>query len=297
MGEDLASHTVWANGEIMAGHAATVSVLDHGFLYGDGVFEGVRYYNGAPFRLTAHLERLFDSARSIQLTVPYEQATMVPAVQKTIQRSGLRDGYLRIIVSRGEGALGLDPRSCKRPNVFIIAGPLSFLPPAVYENGARVIIAATRRLPVAGLDPRIKSLNYLNHILARLEANAADADEALLLNERGYVAEGTADNLFIVKKGEIRTPRTADGALAGITRELVIHLAAEAGIPVKEMALAPYDLHTADECFLCGTGAELIPVGTIGGHTLAACPGPVFSAIRERFEQTVRMETSPGVYT
>jgi len=284
----------WMNGEVVPAAEATVSVLDHGLLYGDGVFEGIRFYNHRAFRLGAHLERLALSARAIALQIPYEPEALSAAVGQTIAAFGQLDGYLRLVVTRGAGPLGLDPRGCARPNVFLIAARLSLADASVREQGARLIMASTRRLPADGLDPRIKSLNYLNHILARIEANHAGADEAVLLNGAGRVAEGTAENLFVVRGGELLTPPVIDGALDGITRNCIMELAADAGLPVREAPLAPYDLYTADECFLTGTGAELIPVRDIDGRPLVGCPGPVFRDLEQRFADLVARETAPG---
>jgi len=277
----------WLNGRIVPLDEARLSVFDHGLLYGDGVFEGIRFYHRRPFRLEAHLERLFDSARAICLDIPTTHAALAAAVLETIAASTLEDGYLRVVATRGVGPLGIDPSRCANPGLFIIADQLRMIDSETRERGARLIIAATRRLPPDGLDPRIKSLNYLNHILARIEANQAGADEAILLNAAGRVAEGTADNVFIVRRGKLLTTPPVEGALAGITREVVLDLAREAGIAAEEIALAPYDLYTADECFLTGTGAELIPVAEIDGRSLRACPGPVFRDLASRFQRLV----------
>ena len=280
----------WLDGTVVPVEKARIPVLDHGLLYGDGVFEGVRLYQGRPFLLDAHLERLLRSARAIGLDLPWSRAALVEAVQATVSAWGRPEGYLRILITRGEGALGIDPRSCTRPRLLVIAGELTLVPERVREEGARVIVAATRRLPPDGLDPRIKSLNYLNHILARLEANAAGADEALLLNAQGRVAEGSADNLFVAQEGVLLTPPPIDGALAGITRALILELARDAGIEAREVSLAPYDLYTADECFLTGTGAELIPVREVDGRAMGACPGPLFRRLQRAFQARVEAE-------
>lgn len=278
----------WLNGRLVPAAQATVSVMDHGLLYGDGVFEGIRFYSGRAFRLAQHIERLILSARAIALTLPYDAQTLAAAVNETIAAFGEADGYIRLVATRGVGPMGLDPRGCRAPTVFIVADRLRLVDERTRERGARVIIAATRRLPPDGLDPRIKSLNYLNHVLARMEANRAGADEAILLNSAGRVAEGTADNLFIVRAGELQTPPPVEGALAGITREAVLALARDCGIPAREVPLAPYDLYTADECFLTGTAAELIPVAEVDGRAMTACPGPVFKRLRDRFCEVVR---------
>lgn len=280
----------WFNGKIVPISEARISVFDHGLLYGDGVFEGIRFYRRTPFKLQAHIDRLFDSARAIALDIPVDPATLSGAVKETIAAFDGEEGYLRVVVTRGEGALGIDPRSCGKPSVFVMADQLSMISQEIRQRGARLIIASTRRLPPDGLDPRIKSLNYLNHILARIEANQVGADEAILLNAAGRVAEGTADNVFIVKHGTLATPPVTDGALAGITRGVVLELARAAGMPARETTLAPYDLYTADECFLTGTGAELIPVAEVDGRRMASCPGPVFDEIGRRFKDLVNAE-------
>lgn len=281
----------WLNGKRVAPQQAVVSVFDHGLLYGDGVFEGIRFYNGRAFRLQAHLDRLVLSARAIALNLPYTPTQLADAVVETIAAAGVSEGYLRLVVTRGVGPLGLDPTRCHSPSVFIIADRLQLVSGETRSQGAKVIIAATRRLGPDGLDPRIKSLNYLNHILARLEASHAGADEAILLNSAGRVAEGSADNLFIVRNGELLTPPVMEGALDGITRQVVLELAVELGIPHREIPLAPYDVFVADECFLTGTGAELIPVASVDGRLLEQCPGPFFTAIQAAFRECVERET------
>jgi len=204
------------------------------------------------------------------------------------------EGYLRVVVTRGSGPLGINPASCARPELIVMASQLQMVDERSRAQGIRAIIAATRRLPPDGLDPRIKSLNYLNHILARIEANRSGAEEALMLNQQGYVAEGSADNVFIVRRGELLTPPTSDGALAGITRGVVLDLARDAGIPVREATLAPYDIYTADECFLTGTGAELIPVREVDGRALPQCPGPMFEQITDLFRGAIDQQRLEG---
>lgn len=280
----------WMNGRTMPAHEATVSVFDHGLLYGDGVFEGIRFYHGNPFRLQAHLERLADSACAIGLALPLDTGAMAAAVRETIAAFHEAEGYLRLVVTRGVGPLGIDPANCSAPTLFIVADRLQMISPRTREAGARLIIAATRRLPPDGLDPRIKSLNYLNHILARMEANHAGADEALLLNAGGHLAEGTADNVFIVRDGVLKTPPLSDGPLAGITRAAVLEIARESGIEVQQTSLAPYDLYTADECFLTGTGAELIPVAAVDGRPMRDPHRPVYRAIDRGFAELVQRE-------
>jgi branched-chain amino acid aminotransferase len=281
----------WINGDLVPAHEARVSIFDHGLLYGDGVFEGIRFYRGKAFRLDAHLERLERSAAAIRLVLPCDRDALVKAVTATIAAYGLPNGYLRLLVTRGPGRLGLDPASCTRPNIIVIAAELAVVPQAVRDHGARVIIAATRRLAPDGLDPRIKSLNYLNHILARIEATNAGADEAILLNQRGHVAEGSAENVFIVHADELLTPPATDGALEGITRMAVLETAVGIGVRWREATLSPYDLYTAEECFLTGTGAELIPVREVDGRPLRYCPGPFYARLCDGFAQLVKRET------
>lgn len=280
----------WMNGQIIAPEQASVSVFDHGLLYGDGVFEGIRFYNSRAFRLQAHLERLILSARAIALDIPYSIEALTGAVLETIAAAPTKNGYMRMVVTRGVGPLGIDPSRCHSPQLFIIADSLHMVSERVRTEGAKIIIAATRRLGADGLDPRIKSLNYLNHILARMEATHAGADEAILLNSAGRVAEGSADNIFIVKKGELLTPPVIEGALDGITRQVVLELAKSVGIKFHETPLAPYDLFIADECFLTGTGAELIPVGYVDGRKVPQCPGPIYQHLAAAFKALVERE-------
>jgi len=283
----------WLNGKIMPAQEACVPVLDHGLLYGDGIFEGIRFYHGRAFRLAQHLSRLYRSASAIRLMIPQDDATLVAAVKNTIVAFGAPAGYLRLVVTRGVGKLGIDPTSCMQPNVFIIADELSMTSERMLYEGARVIVATTRRIAPDALDPRIKSLNYLNHVLARMEATHAGADEAILLNAQGHVAEGTADNVFVVRDGTLLTPPVTDGALEGITRAVILELAAENGIPWAERSLGTYDLYMAEECFLTGTGAELIPVCKVDGRLLGVCPGPVFSQLQTAFRELVEREAVP----
>ncbi len=284
----------WLNGQIVPAAQACIPLTDHGLLYGDGVFEGIRFYHGRALRLAEHLERLSRSARALCLALPCDAHALTLAVVKTIAAFGGPEGYLRVVVTRGTGKLGLDPKSCARPNLFIIADELAMVSAPVRARGARVIISATRRLPPDGLDPRIKSLNYLNHILARIEAANAGADEAILLNAQGRVTEGTADNVFIVRAGALCTPPVSDGALQGITRALVMELATALGIACAEVSLGAYDLYTADECFLTGTGAELIPVREVDGRMLMSSPGPVYTQVQQAFQNLVRRECKAG---
>ena len=278
----------WLDGKLLPLDQARLPVLDHGLLYGDGVFEGIRFYAGVPFLLGEHLRRLRDSARAIALDLPWDDDDLARITISVVDAFDGEDGYIRVVVTRGDGPLGIDPVPCTTPRLIVIASHLEMVDPATRAEGARLIIAATRRPPPDGLDPRIKSLNYLNHILARIEAGRAGADEAVLLNAQGCVAEGTADNLFIVRDGRLLTPPVIDGALPGITRSLILRLAGEIGIEACEQSLAPYDLHIADECFLTGTGAELIPVREIDGRSMKHCPGPVFQRCSLAFRQAIR---------
>lgn len=282
----------WMNGRLLPAAEARISVFDHGLLYGDGVFEGLRFYNGHVFRLARHLTRLQASAAALRLTLPYNVGALDLALRELIDAFDQPDGYVRLVVTRGEGRLGLDPSSCTQPNLFIIADKLQVMPERVQHEGARVIVAATRRLPADGLDPRVKSLNYLNHVLARMEAGNAGADEAILLNAVGHVTEGSTDNIFVVRDGVLRTPPASDGALEGVTREAVVELAWEHDIPVRIESLTPYDLYTADECFLTGTAVELIPVREVDRRVVKACPGPVFQTLRSAFERLIERETN-----
>ncbi len=284
----------WMNGELLPAAAAKISVFDHGLLYGDGVFEGIRFYSHQPFKLEEHLQRLSLSARALALEIPYRLSDLHHAVTELIAAFGGSDGYIRMVVTRGEGAMGLDPRGCQRPNLFMIADQLKLIGDEARTQGIKVIIASTRRLALDGLDPRIKSLNYLNNILARIEANNAGADEAILLNRQGGVAEGSAENLFIVRKGTLVTPPVSEGALEGITRQTVIELAMATAIPVSEAVLAPYDLYTAEECFLTGSGAEMIPVREVDGRRIGYCPGEIYSALASQFKGLVKPDTQCG---
>ena len=247
---------------------ATISVKDHGVLYGDGVFEGLRFYFGTVFKLQEHLNRLRDSAAALSLAIPLSDAELTRTIQESINASGISDGYIRLSITRGEGPMGLDPTTCHNGRCIVIVDQLNMVSSSARENGASAIFASTRRLASDQIDPRIKSLNYLNQIMAKLEAKAAGADEAIILNHQGRIAEGTADNIFVVKAGTLMTPPATEGALEGITRNTIIELAINQNIVVKEVPLAMFDLFTADECFLTGTGAELIPVTTVSGRNI-----------------------------
>jgi len=272
----------WMNGRLLAASEPAVPILDHGLLYGDGVFEGIRFYGRVPFRLDAHLARLARSAAALALPLPWRREEIVEAVAAVIGATGAADGYIRLIVTRGAGAFGVDPHTCERPNLLAAAGAF---PPLGAEagRGLAVIVAATRQMPPDVLDPRIKSLNYLPRMLARLEATRAGADEAIMLNAGGFVTEGSTDNVFVVRGGELVTPPVSDGALDGITRAALLEIAAAAGIPAREASLTAYDLRAADEALLCGTGIELCPVRSVDGRALPACPGPVFERLLAGF--------------
>jgi len=267
---------VYVDGKMVPKEEAVVSVFDHGFLYGDGVFEGIRVYEGNVFRLKEHIDRLYESAKTIALEIPMTREEMIRATLDTVATNQKKDVYIRLVVSRGPGDLGIDPAKCRRPTIVIIADSISLYPQELYDNGASLVTASIRRIPMESLDPRIKSLNYLNNILAKIEAKKAGALEAIMLNHHGQVAECTADNLFMVKQGVVKTPDLMQGALGGITRAAVLDLARVAGIPCSETVLALHDLYNADECFLTGTGAEIVPVISIDGRQIGeGKPGPL----------------------
>jgi len=277
---------IYIDGEFYEKEQAKVSVFDHGLLYGDGVFEGIRFYNGRVFRLDEHIDRLYDSARAICLTVPLDRQALIEATLETIRKNDLRDGYVRLVVTRGAGDLGLNPALCPKATIIIIAAKITLYPAEMYENGLKVVTCATRRIPHGALSPMVKSLNYLNNVMAKIEAANAGAGEGLMLNEQGYVAECTGDNVFIVKRGHVYTPPIASGALAGVTRAVVFELAAEAGIPVTEPDITRYDLFTADEVFLTGTAAEIIPVVTLDRRPIGdGRPGSVTRQLMTRFHE------------
>ena len=286
--------TIYLDGKFVPESEAKVSVFDHGLLYGDGIFEGIRFYNGRVFRLEEHLDRLWDSARSICLEIPVSRGEMTEALLETIRRNDLREGYIRQIVTRGVGNLGLNPAQCKRPSVIIIATTIALYPKEVCEKGLTVVTCATRRTGSAALNPAVKSLNYLNNIMARIEANLAGADEARMLNDAGNVAECTADNVFIIKRGQIFTPPISAGALRGITRSVVFDIAAELGIKITETDVTRHDVFIADECFLTGTAAEVIPVVKADGRTIGSGkPGSITMRMIGRFREMTRETGTP----
>lgn len=283
------SRQVYLNDRLVPSEQATVSVLDHGLLYGDGVFEGIRVYEGRVFLLTEHVTRLFESARAIRLQVPLSEEQVRTAVEETVAANGLDDGYVRLIVTRGSGTLGLDIRRTSNPQIIIIADTISLYPQEMYERGMALVTASTIRNHSAALSPRIKSLNYLNNILAKIEGTDAGAAEALMLNHKGEVAECTGDNIFIVKNGGLRTPSPEAGILEGITRNAVIGLAQEAGYRVDQTALTRHDVYTADECFLTGTAAEVIAVVSLDNRAIGTGePGPITRDLLERFRKMTR---------
>jgi branched-chain amino acid aminotransferase len=285
---------IFIDGKYYSERDAKVSVFDHGLLYGDGVFEGIRAYHGRVFKLKEHIDRLFCSAKAILLELPMSHAQFMKATVETCRKNNLRDGYIRLVVTRGMGTLGLNPRSCKRPSVIIIADKIQLYPPEYYQRGLDIITVPTVRNLHSALNPAIKSLNYLNNILAKIEANNAGVEEAVMLNAEGFVAECTGDNLFIVKNRALFTPPLSAGALYGITRQTVIELAEEAGLKVSEPNLTRYDLFNADECFLTGTGAELIPVVKIDGRVIGTGkPGPITRRLEEDYRALTKVSGEP----
>jgi branched-chain amino acid aminotransferase len=260
-------------------------------LYGDGVFEGIRVYNRRIFRLDTHLDRLYASALALALDVPLDRKHMAAAIGEAVRRNRQEDGYIRLVITRGAGDLGIDPRTCPKPSVIIIVTDIRVYPRELYAAGVKVITSATRQVSHEAFDPRVKSLNYLKNILAKIDAQRAGAHEAIMLNAAGFIAECTADNLFVVRHGRLLTPSPQDGALEGVTRGAVLELAAEAGIAAQETHLTRYDVYTADECFLTGTGAEVMPVAEVDGrHIGSEPPGPLTRRLIEAFHALVRHE-------
>lgn len=285
---------IYVDGELRERSEATVSVFDHGLLYGDGVFEGIRIYSRRVFRLDAHLDRLYASAQAIALDIPLSQAEMADAVRRTIAANKKEDGYIRLVVTRGVGDLGVDPRTCPKATVIIICTDIQVYPPERYAQGMKIVTSATRQVSHDAFDPRVKSLNYLKNVLAKIDARRAGAEEAILLNAEGFVAECTADNIFVVRGGMLMTPSPQDGALEGITRGAILELAGEAGIPARESRLTRYDVYTADECFLTGTGAEVIAVVEADGRGIGdGTPGPLTNRLKDAFHALARNEGAP----
>jgi len=280
---------VYINGQLLEKENAKISVYDHGLLYGDGVFEGMRSYEGKVFRLKQHLDRLWNSAKTIWLEIPISRDDMAKAVNDTLAANKIQDGYIRLVVTRGVGTLGLDPNRCSHPQVIIITDKIELYPEDFYRNGLEIVTASTMRNHPGALNPRIKSLNYLNNILAKIEGLKAGCIEALMLNHKGEVAEATGDNIFLVRGGTLQTPPLDAGILEGITRDAVIELARGAGIEVREMPLTRHDVYIADECFLTGSAAEVIPVVKIDSRMIGdGKPGPATRDLIARFRKLTR---------
>jgi branched-chain amino acid aminotransferase len=285
---------VFIDGKYYSEQDAKVSVFDHGLLYGDGVFEGIRAYNGRVFKLREHIDRLFYSAKAILLDMPMSHAEVMKATVDTCRENNLRDGYVRLVATRGIGTLGLNPNRCKRGSVIIIADKIQLYPKELYEAGMAIVTVPTVRNLHSALNPAIKSLNYLNNILAKIEANNAGVEEAIMLNAEGYVSECTGDNLFLVKGNDLLTPPLSAGALYGITRGTVMELGRELGLSVREPNLTRYDVFNADECFLTGTGAELIPVTKVDGRVIGTGkPGPRTKQLVEKYHALTNSTGEP----
>ena len=275
---------VYIDGEYYPKSQAKVSVYDHGLLYGDGVFEGIRTYNNVVFKLREHIDRLYRSARVIMLDIPLTKEEMTNAVLETLRKNNLRDAYIRLVVTRGVGDLGLDPRKCQKPTVIIITDVIKLHPSQAKEKGIRAMIVWVKRDPVDATSHEVKSLNYMNSILAKIEANIAGYDEAICLDKNGYISEGAAENLFIVKNGKVVTPPTSTGALVGITRDVTIKLAQKVGYPAIESNITPTDLFTADEAFFTGTAAEIIPIMEVNKRIIGdGKPGPITRRLMQEF--------------
>ena len=285
---------IYIDGEFYDKENAKISVFDHGLLYGDGVFEVIRFYNGRVFRLDEHIDRLFDSARAIALNIGMDKSAVIEATLETIRQNNLQDGYIRLVVTRGVGDLGLNPLLCPKASLFIIASKITLYSADKYENGLDVVTCATRRIPHGALSPMVKSLNYLNNVMAKIEAQNAGAGEGLMLNEQGFVSECTGDNIFIIKNGVITTPPISAGALAGVTRSVVFDLASEFGIPIHEPMMTRYDIFTADECFLTGTAAEIIPAVKLDTRLIGdGKPGPITRRLITRFRELTASTGTP----
>ncbi len=282
---------IYIDGQFFDEAEAKISVFDHGLLYGDGVFEGIRMYHNRVFKLREHIERLYWSAKAILLDIPMTPEEMIAATVETCRQNGLRDGYIRLLVTRGRGTLGLDPRKCPKASVIIIAANIQLYPEKYYQEGLTIVTVPTTRMLVNSVNPAIKSLNYLNNILARIEANNAGVEEAIMLNSEGFVAECTGDNIFIVQKGKLFTPPLSAGALYGITRNTVLDAARELGVPSAEPNLTRYDIYNADEMFLTGTAAEIIPVVKVDGRVIGTGkPGPVTAKLLAAFREKTQTD-------
>ena len=285
---------IYIDGGFYPESEAKVSVFDHGLLYGDGVFEGIRFYNNKVFHLEEHMERLYKSAAAIALDIPLDQAALTEALLETIRRNELTDGYVRLVITRGKGDLGLSPWNCPKPSIIIIAAKIALYPAESYEKGLKVVTCSTRRIAHGALSPMVKSLNYLNNIMAKIEASHAGAGEGLMLNEQGLVAECTGDNIFLVSGGRITTPPISSGALAGVTRAVAIGIASELGIEVSEPQTTRYDIYTAEECFLTGTAAEIIPAVELDSRAIGnGRPGPVTQRLIARYRELTQTEGTP----
>ena len=285
---------VYLNGEYVPREEAKISIFDHGFLYGDGVFEGIRAYNGRVFRLDEHIQRLFQSARAISLTIPISPHELREKIKEALRKNELQDAYIRVVVSRGEGDLGLDPEKCPHSQLIVITGKISIYQKKLYEEGLEIITSSVRRNNPSALDPSIKSLNYLNNILAKLEATAKGVSEAIMLNSDGNVAECTGDNLFIVERGVLVTPPVWAGILKGITRDVVIELAREANVRFEEKVFTLFSVYTSDECFLSGTAAEIIPVTRVDGRVIGVGrAGCVTKMLMKKFSELTEKEGVP----
>ncbi|HEU5139521.1 MAG TPA: branched-chain-amino-acid transaminase [Bacillales bacterium] len=289
----MSDQWIFLGGEFVKKEDAKISVYDHGFLYGDGVFEGIRVYGGNVYRLQQHLKRLYNSAKAIMLEIPYSFEELSDIIVQAVQKNAYRDAYIRVVVSRGEGDLGLDPYKCNNPNLIIIVEQLAIYPKELYESGLEIVSVGSRRNAPDVLSPKLKSLNYLNNILVKIEANLAGASEALMMNNQGYVAECSADNIFIVKGDQVLTPPGYIGALEGITREAIMEIAEELGYEMKEEPFTRHDVYTADEVFLTGTAAEVIAVVKVDGRQVGdGTPGEKTQTLLQSFRRQV---TSDGV--
>lgn len=284
---------IYLDGKFVPREEAKISVFDHGFLYGDGVFEGIRAYNGRVFRLEEHLERLFDSAKTIDLQVPVSKAEFGEIILETLRKNNLREAYIRPVVSRGVGDLGLDPRKCPKPTIVVIAVEWGAMYGDLYEKGLKAITVSVRRNPAQALPPNVKSLNYLNNIFAKIEANYKGGDEAIFFDTNGYISEGSGDNIFVVKNGEIITPPTLNN-LRGITRMVALEIARSLGITVKEQNIGYYDMYSADEVFVTGTAAEVGPIVLIDGRSIGSGrPGPITRQLMAAFKAVTEREGTP----
>src|SRR5690349_1902296 len=285
---------IYIDGKYLDEQSAKISVFDHGLLYGDGIFEGIRAYHGRVFKLKEHIDRLFYSAKALLLEIPLTHQEVMDAVVETCRQNKLRDGYIRLVVTRGAGTLGLNPNRCKNPSVIIIADKIQLYPPELYKRGMDIVTVPTTRNLHSALNPAIKSLNYLNNILAKIEANNSGCEEAIMLNAEGFVSECTGDNLFIVKEGQLQTPPLSAGALYGITRKVVMEIAADSGLKVAEPNLTRHDLFNADECFLTGSGAEVVPIVKIDGRIIGnGKPGPITQRLVAQYHALTKVSGEP----